>query len=348
VNFGVVVEGRQVEVVLDGGNGDLSGLQLVNGQSFDRNSTTHHGQVLRDDGPNTIVSTVRRDGVEVTCNGQPVIDWKGESRSLSLPHDCIVPDDRRLFLVCWGTPYRITRLELSSPVAEIPTQQPAMPAKTPRSLADLADQPSADKRLPVPAGKDLAMRAEYELQAKYWLDRGLPDDAPTADAARKRVLDKPAATPGISLARIRPGLDMAMFDGADLQQFRARGISEGLCHNFGFRSPHPAVSGDNFSIRWTGWLKPPLPGKYVIKTSSDDGIRVRINGNLVIDHWHRGAGDELVEVELTDQPQPLTVEFNDTGATAAVCVSWALKNLSDFQVVPAEVFFHDPAVVPAK
>lgn len=189
-----------------------------------------------------------------------------------------------------------------------------------------------------------AMRTEYDLQAKYWLERGLPADAPAPDVARKRALDKLAALPGISLARVVPGLDMAMFDGADMQLFRARRVADGLCHDFGFSSPHPSVGGDNFSVRWTGWLKPPLPGKYAIKTGSDDGIRLRINGNLVVDHWHRGAGDELAEVSLTDQIQPLRVEFNDTGATAAVWVQWALKDLSDFQFVPAEAFFHDPAV----
>ena len=46
---------------------------------------------------------------------------------------------------------------------------------------------------------------------------------------------------------------------------------------------------------------------------------------------------ETAEIELTDQIRPLTVEFNDTGVTAAVRVSWKLKDLSDFQTVPAGV-----------
>lgn len=189
-----------------------------------------------------------------------------------------------------------------------------------------------------------AMRTEFELQAKYWIERGLPEQGPT-DSAHKRALDKLAAMPGITLARLKPGLDMAMFNGADFQEFRARRVAEGVCHDFGFRGPHRSVRANGFSIRWTGWLKPPLPGKYVIRTNSDDGCRLRINGKLLIDRWHRGAGEERTEVELTDQLQPIRMEFNDTGVTASIRVAWALKDLSDFQPLPAEALYYDPESV---
>jgi hypothetical protein len=188
------------------------------------------------------------------------------------------------------------------------------------------------------------LRVEYELQAKYWLDRGLPAETLPMDAGRKRAWNELREMPGISLARLKPGLEAAMFEGADFQQFRARRVDAQICFGFGSGSPHPSLPSDNFSIRWTGWLKPPLPGKYVLKTNCDDSVRVRIGGKLVIDHWGRGAGDEIAEVELADEPQPLTVEYNDYQANADVCLRWALKDFSDLQVVPAEALFHDPAV----
>ena len=73
---------------------------------------------------------------------------------------------------------------------------------------------------------------------------------------------------------------------------------------------------------------------------------MRINGKLVIDHWARGAGGEQVEVELTDQFQPIVVEYNDYEVSADVELTWALKGLSDFHVIPAEALFHDPAIEP--
>lgn len=160
------------------------------------------------------------------------------------------------------------------------------------------------------------------------------------------MLEKQFGPLAISRARLAPGLDMAMFEGGDFQQFRARRTDSQISHHFGFGSPDPKVPGDYFSIRWTGWLKPPLPGKYLIKTFSDDSIRVRINDKLVIDHWARGAGSEQVEVELTDKFQPIVVEYNEYEVGANVELSWALKGLSDFHVVPAEALFHDPTIEP--
>ncbi len=192
----------------------------------------------------------------------------------------------------------------------------------------------------------VTLRTECELQAKYWYDRGLPAEALTADRLRSKAALEKLPASGISHARVRPGLDMAMFDGGDFQQFRARRVDAQIYHNFGFGSPDPAVPGDNFSIRWTGWLKPPAPGKYVLKTNSDDSVRVRINGKLVIDHWSRGAGDEIAEVELNDGFQPLSVEYNDYQANADIGLRWALKDISELHVVPPEAYYYDPAIVP--
>ena len=111
VAVGLVVGGRQVTLTLDSFGGEVSGL------GGDRNPTVHRGNVLRDDGPNAIVCTVRRDRVEVSCNGKGVIAWHGDPRTFSLPHDAMMPDDRRLFLRSWDKPFRVTRIELSAPAA---------------------------------------------------------------------------------------------------------------------------------------------------------------------------------------------------------------------------------------
>lgn len=190
------------------------------------------------------------------------------------------------------------------------------------------------------------LRTECERQAKYWYDRGLSPEAFTVDRLQAKRAAERQAGPGISPARVTPGLDMAMFDGADFQQFRARRVDAQIWHGFGFGSPDPSVPGDYFSIRWTGWLKSPVSGKYVIKTNSDDSVRVRIDGKLIIDHWDRGAGDEYAEVELTSELQALSVEYNDYQGGADIGFRWALKDASELHVVPPEALFHDPALVP--
>jgi len=51
-------------------------------------------------------------------------------------------------------------------------------------------------------------------------------------------------------------------------------------------SPDPTkLSYDFYSVRWTGKIKAPESGKFKIGIDGNDGYRLYINGNLVIDHW---------------------------------------------------------------
>ena len=50
------------------------------------------------------------------------------------------------------------------------------------------------------------------------------------------------------------------------------------------------VPHDNISVKWTGSVKAPVDGDYVFSTNADDGIRLFIDGNLVIDNYvYQGA-----------------------------------------------------------
>src|SRR5205085_1192025 len=46
-----------------------------------------------------------------------------------------------------------------------------------------------------------------------------------------------------------------------------------------------ALPNDNFSVRWSGILTPPVTGKYELTISSNDGSRLYLNDQLLIDNW---------------------------------------------------------------
>ncbi len=45
------------------------------------------------------------------------------------------------------------------------------------------------------------------------------------------------------------------------------------------------LNQDNFSVRWTGFIQPPKTGPYSLVVATDDGIRVYLDDQLVIDNW---------------------------------------------------------------
>ena len=50
-------------------------------------------------------------------------------------------------------------------------------------------------------------------------------------------------------------------------------------------SPASQVSSDNFSVKWTGQVRAPVSGSYTFTVTGDDGVRLFLNGQLVIDGW---------------------------------------------------------------
>ena len=55
--------------------------------------------------------------------------------------------------------------------------------------------------------------------------------------------------------------------------------------DFGNGGPLPGFGGDQFSVRWTGTLEAPADGEYEFITETDDGVRLWVNNQKIIDHW---------------------------------------------------------------
>ncbi|HVX61520.1 MAG TPA: PA14 domain-containing protein, partial [Pirellulales bacterium] len=207
-----------------------------------------------------------------------------------------------------------------------------------------ADRPPLAAAWRAVADETPLWKAACLSQAQYWCDRALATRVGKSDPAIVALGDELKSLAVLNRPRLKPGLQTVLYEGADFQNPRVWRVDPNLDFNSGYGPPAPGLPGDYFSIRWTGWLVPPMGGNYVLKTYSDDSVRVRIDDKLVIDHWNRGAGDDKAEVKLTDAPHRLVVEFNDYQVTAAVFLSWSLKDASGQHAIPVEALFHDPAL----
>ncbi|MCP3903959.1 MAG: hypothetical protein GY715_10030, partial [Planctomycetes bacterium] len=63
--------------------------------------------------------------------------------------------------------------------------------------------------------------------------------------------------------------------------------------NWGDGSPDPIVPNEDFSVRWTGAITTPTAaGTYTFYTITDDGLRLWVNDQLLIDEWHAQSPTE--------------------------------------------------------
>jgi alpha-D-xyloside xylohydrolase len=93
---------------------------------------------------------------------------------------------------------------------------------------------------------------------------------------------------------------------------------------WGLGSPLPAVPSDQFSVRWTGRLRAPETGEYELATVADDGVRLWLDGTLLIDDWSQHAPEyHAGRVTLAAGRQyDFRLEFYDEILGATVKLRW--------------------------
>jgi len=98
---------------------------------------------------------------------------------------------------------------------------------------------------------------------------------------------------------------------------------EQLDYDWGFGSPGPAVVADGFSARWTRYLDL-AAGTYRFTATSDDGIRVLVDGSPIIAEWYdHGAKTVSVDKALSAGHHWVQVEYYEHEGVAVARVSWA-------------------------
>ena len=99
-------------------------------------------------------------------------------------------------------------------------------------------------------------------------------------------------------------------------------------------SPGGQVKADEFAVRWTGRIVVPRDGRYKFQTTSDDGVRLDVDGKRIIDNWNEhGTAVDAGEIDLKAGPRPVRLEFYEKSGGAAIRLEWEGPDLAR-QVVP--------------
>jgi beta-glucosidase len=96
-------------------------------------------------------------------------------------------------------------------------------------------------------------------------------------------------------------------------------------------SPDTAIPAEGFSARWTGTLTPQETGTYRLSTNTDDGVRLYLDGKLLVDSWYvRPMTADYVSVKLTKgKPYALRVEYYENGGWAFANLGWEMADVSN-------------------
>jgi hypothetical protein len=96
----------------------------------------------------------------------------------------------------------------------------------------------------------------------------------------------------------------------------------GIDFNWGEGAPAPGLPADNFGVRWTRQLHFPV-GTHRFFVEMDDGVRLWVDGMLIIDQWHDGVGSYVGDIYLTEGTHAVRMEMYEHAGAAKARMWWA-------------------------
>lgn len=85
------------------------------------------------------------------------------------------------------------------------------------------------------------------------------------------------------------------------------------------------VPRDGFSARWNGFLLVPESAEYQFFAQSDDGLRITIDGERIVDNWQDNdwlTSGRHAQVHLEKGQHTIRIEFYSEGPGGALRVKW--------------------------
>jgi hypothetical protein len=136
------------------------------------------------------------------------------------------------------------------------------------------------------------------------------------------------------------GLMAEYYDTMDLSGPVLMRTDSAIDFDWGSGSPDPSIGPDSFSARWTGTIQPQYSETFTFYTVSDDGVRLWIDGQLIIDHWndHAPVEDSGTIALLAGHSYSLKMEFYENGGGAMAKLLWSSPSLVKNTIPSTQMF----------
>ncbi len=113
-------------------------------------------------------------------------------------------------------------------------------------------------------------------------------------------------------------------------------VDNGTSFITGGVSPGPGVNASNYSVRWKGVAKATTAGTYSFQTNSDDGVRLYVNGTLLIDNFtdHAPAiNTGSIAGIAAGASMNIQLEFYQAGGGAVIDLKWKPPGATTYSAI---------------
>lgn len=183
----------------------------------------------------------------------------------------------------------------------------------------------------------MSLDAEEEAKKKKDQKQNASKEIVYIDADTK--IESSDMLPGVLMKYVQfENTDTGRLDDMD---FGKKPSFEGIVPNIDITDQDLAWAGDDFGFEITGYIEIPKDNNYVFRLISDDGSRLYIDGNPVIDHdgWH-GASAKDGELALKKGFHPFKIIYFQGAGGKSLRFYWRSFDDPLFKIIPASSLSH--------
>ncbi len=140
------------------------------------------------------------------------------------------------------------------------------------------------------------------------------------------------------------GLSANYFDNIDFTAPKVTRIDPAVSFNWGVGSPDRTIGPDTFSVRWTGFVQARYSEVYRFFTTSDDGVRLWVNGQPLVNNFtdHAPTENSGVIALTAGAIYSIRMDFFEDKGGAAASLSWSSPSQPK-QIIPASQLYNQIA-----
>ncbi len=136
------------------------------------------------------------------------------------------------------------------------------------------------------------------------------------------------------------GLKGVYHDNINFTGTQVTRVDPSINFNWATAAPVTGIAADTFSVRWTGQIEARYSELFTFTTTSDDGIRLWVNGQLIIDQWndHSATNHSGVIGMIAGQRVDIRIDYYENTGSAVAQLRWVSPSQVQ-QIVPTSQLY---------
>ena len=141
------------------------------------------------------------------------------------------------------------------------------------------------------------------------------------------------------------GLTGTYYDNIDFTGTSIQRVDPQVNFEWGYEPPASQIDADTYSVRWTGQVQAQFTENYTFTARTDDGVRLWVNNQLIIDKWRNGSPEDYEgQINLVaGQKYDIKMEYFEDSGGAVAQLFWSNQRAPKVLIPQSQLY---PTVAP--